>query len=149
MESIVLTSAGIKVKHKNSKRATKVFLTMKEKRTLMSTFNDATCILMEYYVDLTKRTNPVYDDVNVAKALGWKQAKVKRLRIALTKADYFYSIKEGRIKVTYLFPEAVAKAKNMSNNTLSIVDIDGSKINIVPIDDYQDDYCTDDKLIGE
>ena len=105
-----------RVMHKKKARGeTKVYVSAEERKQLIQALGDAAAILFTYYVEKSGITGYDYADEKAAKALGWHTAKVKRNRLALTKAGWFKQITmkqpttKQKVTITYLGPEMTSK----------------------------------------
>ena len=93
-----------------------MYLTLDNKRELMSECGDAATILFEFYLSKAGIEEYEYADDKAARALGWSIRKVQETRKKLTRAGYFkqrtgrYS-NGGKIITTYL-GKAMVEAYN-------------------------------------
>ncbi len=69
------------------------YLTLDQKVYVMQEAGDGALVLMEFYMSKVGRKGYLYEDKQVAKALGWSISKVTRLRLALTKIDCFKQVR--------------------------------------------------------
>ncbi len=103
------------LKKKKSRGETKVYVSAEERKTLITSLGDAPAILYTYYVEKSGIEGFGYTDTQAAKALGWLDTKVKRHRLALTKAGWFKQVTlvqpttKQKVTVTYLGKEMTAK----------------------------------------
>ena len=75
------------------------YLTIEQKREIMSECNDAGLILLEFYVSKQHIDNYNFADKVAANELGWRKQKVQRTRLALEKSGLFKTHKDGNTTV--------------------------------------------------
>jgi len=100
----------------SKKRIQTVYLTWIQKKEIMAECGDAAVILFEFFLSKAGIRDYQYTDGKAGKVLGWKDSKVKKVRLKLRSAGYFYeesaSYTHGRkVTTTYLGKQEVQKAK--------------------------------------
>lgn len=106
---------------KSIKRATKMYLRLKDKKELMAKCGDAALILYEFYMSKAGVEGYGFYDIAAAEALGWNVHKVKTNRLKLTKSQFFKQCKgklnDGRrVVITYLEPEYIQRIMQMEKD---------------------------------
>ena len=104
------------LKQKSKRRATNVYLTLKDKKALMEECGIPAMVLFEFYLSKSSLPNYEYSDGTTAKALGWTIHTVKNHRLKLQRAGYFLKTKatytDGRsLTHVLLGKDVVASAK--------------------------------------
>ena len=77
-------------RNKRSRKATNVFVTAVQRRTLLQQLGDTCFIVFSYYMEKALVEGFDFADQRVAKALGYTERRVQSTRLALTKAGWFY-----------------------------------------------------------
>lgn len=100
----------------SKKRIQNVYLTWIQKKEIMAECGDAAVILFEFFLSKAGIRDYQYTDSKAGKVLGWKNSKVKNVRLKLRSAGYFYEKSAGysdgsKITTTYLGKREVEKAK--------------------------------------
>lgn len=74
---------------KKKRKVMNTYLSAEERRKVIRLVGDSACLLFMAYLEKSGQEGFRFDDIPMGKYLGWKASKVKRLRLALTKADLF------------------------------------------------------------
>ncbi len=102
---------------------TKVYLSIKENRELIETLGDAAALLFSFYLRKYGTPDYLYQDIDVARSIGWTQRKVQDVRRKLIKGGLFYQATatypdRRKVTTTYLgkqkvleYHEGISKAK--------------------------------------
>ena len=106
---------------KSIKKATKMYLRIKDKVEVMQKCGDASLILYEFYISKAGLPSYAFSDKDAATALDWNIHKVKSNRLKLTSAHYFKQVNgrlnDGRkVTVTYLEPVLINEINTMVND---------------------------------
>jgi len=95
---------------KNTKEIySKYFLSDRERKELIGSLGDAACMLFEYYLRMAAKGDVELCDQHSAEYFGWNLYKVKRNRLALSRAGWFRQVRstftDGRRGLTYYIGE--------------------------------------------
>ncbi len=106
---------------KSTRRASKMFLRLKDKTEVMENCGDAALILYEFYISKAGAPNYAFTDAQASDALNWNIHKIQQNRLKLTKHDYFKQVNgklnDGRrVTVTYLEPELIREINSLAND---------------------------------
>jgi hypothetical protein len=112
---IILREVNYKCSRQEKKIYQKYYLSDEERRQVLKDIGDAACLVLEYYLRRAGRDDGDIHDWIVARHLGWKQQKVKRQRLALTRNGWIQSVKytsaKGRKAIThYIGKQAVRES---------------------------------------
>ncbi|NOQ31818.1 MAG: hypothetical protein GQ570_11910 [Helicobacteraceae bacterium] len=90
-----------------------IYLTMEQKREVMSQCKETGLVLLEYYLSKAGTPNFEYTDEKSAIALGWDISKVSRVRRILEKEDLYkrelFSSKSGNGSTVFTIAERYIK----------------------------------------
>lgn len=82
--------------HAHTRRATKQYVSAKQRKAIITTLGDSACMLFMYYVDKAGVPGFGFKDSVVAHALGWPIRKVQKERLRLVKAGWLYQYTERK-----------------------------------------------------
>jgi len=96
---------------RSRKRTQTLYLSSEQKKEIITECGDAACLLFEYYLSKAGIPDFEFTDAKASNSLGWKQSKVKDVRLKLTKANYYHKASARYTDNRYLSTTYLGKAE--------------------------------------
>ena len=93
-----------------AKRTGMYYLTLEEKREVMTDCGDSAVILYEFYISKGGVDDYDFSDGKAGRALGWTDSKVQRIRLVLEKKHFFRKLKDHNTWIVYIGKDQVDKS---------------------------------------